>query len=62
LVAQIVLDVALLHWFANNDRRVAALWRLPMSGPRKMGSFGQRFWTLVATWQCARLRMASQIG
>jgi hypothetical protein len=25
LVAQIVLDVALLHWFANNDRRVAAL-------------------------------------
>jgi hypothetical protein len=25
LVAQIVLDVALLHWFANHDRRVAAL-------------------------------------
>jgi hypothetical protein len=25
LVAQIVLDVDLLHWFATHDRRIAAL-------------------------------------
>jgi hypothetical protein len=46
LVAQIVLDVALLRWFADHDRRVAALSAIAESrrakGPQAVLDFLER--------------------
>jgi hypothetical protein len=46
LVAQIVLDVALLKWFSDNDRRVAALSAIAVTraakGPHPVLDFLER--------------------
>jgi hypothetical protein len=46
LVGQIVLDVALLKWFADNDRRVAALSAIAVTraakGPHAVLDFLER--------------------